>query len=106
MLVVMVTAAVRVVVISKKLFNCIFCGGIRCIGSCSGVNRGCGGSSIAHHFHTYHYHYHYNHHHNHHHHNQPRALPHTIHLTMALLMRVKLVTLLGCDGGGGDGKGF
>ena len=36
-LVVMVTAAVRVFVISKYLFNCIFCGGIHCIGSCSGV---------------------------------------------------------------------
>ena len=52
----MVTAAVRVVVIrEKKIFNCIFCDGICCIGSCSGVNRVCGGSSIAHHFHTYHY---------------------------------------------------
>ena len=48
------TAAVRVVVISKILFNCIFCDGIGCIGSFSGVNRVCGGSSIAHHLHTYH----------------------------------------------------
>ena len=54
MVVVMVTAAVRVVVvISTNLFNCIFLGGIHGIGSCSGVNRGCCGSSIAHHFHTY-----------------------------------------------------
>ena len=57
MVVVMVTAAVRVlVVISSNLFNCIFFHRIHCIGSCSGVNRGCCGSSIAHHFHTYHYH--------------------------------------------------
>ena len=34
MVVVMVTAAVWVVVvISTNLFNCIFCGGIHCIGS-------------------------------------------------------------------------
>ena len=58
MVVVMVTAAVTVVIISKNLFNCIFCGGIRSSGSCSGVNRGCGGSSITHYFHTYRYHYH------------------------------------------------
>ena len=57
MVVVIVTAALRVVVvISNNLFNCIFCGGISCISSCSGVNWGCGCSSFAHHFHTYHYH--------------------------------------------------
>ena len=50
MLVVMVTTAVRGVVNSKKIFNFIFCGGICCIHSCSGVNRGCGGSAIAHHY--------------------------------------------------------
>ena len=54
MVVVMVTAAVRVVVvISTNLFNCIFFGGIRCIPAST------------------------------------PALPHTIHLTMALLMMVK-----------------
>ena len=38
MVVVMVTAAVKmVVVISINLFNCIFCGGIHCFGSWSGV---------------------------------------------------------------------
>ena len=53
MVVVMVMAAVRgVVVISTNLFNCIFCGGIHCIGSCSGVNSVCCGSSITHPFHT------------------------------------------------------
>ena len=37
MVVVMVTAALRVVVvISTYFFNCIFWGGIHCIGSCSG----------------------------------------------------------------------
>ena len=75
MVVVMVTAAVRVVVvISNNLFNCIFSGGICSIGSCSGVNRGCGGSSIAHYFHTYRYHYH---HHNHHHNHLNHQLYHT-----------------------------
>ena len=54
MLVVIVTAAVMMVVISKKIFKCIFCFGIRCIGSCSDVNWGCGASSIAHHLYTYH----------------------------------------------------
>ena len=39
MVVVIMTAAVRVVVlISTNLFNCIFCDGIHCIGCCSGVN--------------------------------------------------------------------
>ena len=49
----MVMAGVRVVVvISTNLFNCIFCVGIHCIGSCSRVNSVCCVSSIAHHFHT------------------------------------------------------
>ena len=40
-MVVSVTAAIRVAVeISTNLFNCMFCGGICCVGS------GCGGSDI------------------------------------------------------------
>ena len=94
-----VTAAARVVVVISNNF-CVFisCGGSRCICSCSGVNRSCGGSSIAHLFLTYHYHYHHHHHsqhHNHHLHNQlHHALPHTIHLPMALLMMLVLVTTI------------
>ena len=64
----MVMAAVRAVaVIISNVFTCIFCYGIHCIGSCSGVNRVCCGCPIAHHVHTYHYHYHPHHHHHHNH---------------------------------------
>ena len=63
MVVVMVTAAVKVVaVISSKLFNYIYCGSICSVGSGSDVNSCFGGSSLAHHFYHYHHH-HYNHNH-------------------------------------------
>ena len=49
--VLMVTAAVRVVVvISSDLFNWLFCGSPCSFGSCSGVSSSCGGSSLAHQF--------------------------------------------------------
>ena len=52
--VLIVTAALRVVVvISSDLFNCMFCGSICGVGSGSGVNSGCGGSSLAHQFNHY-----------------------------------------------------
>ena len=48
MVVVMVTAAVRVlVVISSNLFKCMFCGGICGIISDNDDNSGCAGSSFA-----------------------------------------------------------
>ena len=52
--VVIVTAVVGVVVLmSKKIFNCIFCGDICSVVSGSGVNSCCGSSSLAHHSHPY-----------------------------------------------------
>ena len=54
MVMLMVTAAVRVVVvISSDLFDCMFCGSICGFVSCSGVGSGCGGSSLAHQFNHY-----------------------------------------------------
>ena len=54
MLVVMLTAAVRVVVvISSDLFNCTFCGSICSFDSRGGVSSSYGGSSIAHQFNHY-----------------------------------------------------
>ena len=53
--VVMVMVAERLVVlISRSLFNCILFGCIRCSSSGCGVNSGCGGSYLSHHFHHYH----------------------------------------------------
>ena len=77
LVVVIVTAAARVVVVISNNF-CVFisCGGSRCICSCSGVNRSCGGSSIAHLFLTYHYHYHHHHHSQHHNHHLHSQLHH------------------------------
>ena len=75
----MVTAAASVIVVlSTNLFNCIFCIGICGVGS--GDNSSYGGSSLAHHL------KHLPHHHHH---------THSIHKTMALLVTVILVTLLG-----------
>ena len=66
----MVISVVKVaVVIRKNLFISMFGGCICGVGS--GVNSGCGGSSVAYHHH--HYHYNYNHHNHHRHkkfHNQ------------------------------------
>ena len=66
--VVMVGAVLRVaVVIRSNLSICMFGGGICGVGRGSGVNSGCGGSTLSHNHHKYYYH---KHHHNHHHHNQ------------------------------------
>ena len=52
--VLMVTAAVRVVVvISSDLFHCMFCGSICSFGSAIGVSSSCSGSSLAHKFNHY-----------------------------------------------------
>ena len=72
---VIVTAVVSVVVlICSNIINCIFCGGICKVVSGSGVNSGCGGSSLAHQSHPYQF----NKNHHHHHHNQ---LNHHLHHT-------------------------
>ena len=81
MVVVTVTAAASVVVlISINFFNCMFCIGI--CGVCSGIGANCGygGSCLAHHLkHLPHHHHHTD----------------SIHLTMAILVTVILVTLFG-----------
>ena len=56
LVVVIVTAAVRVVValggvLMSNLFNSMLCGSICGAGSCSGVTIGFGGSFLAHHHH-------------------------------------------------------
>ena len=54
MVVLMVTAAVSLVVVfSRDLLNCVFCGSICGFGSHSTVSSGCGGSSLAHKFNHY-----------------------------------------------------
>ena len=64
---VIVTAVASVLVLFiSNILNCMFCGRIWGVGSDSGVNSGCGGSSLAHHSHPYQY----NKHHHHQHHNQ------------------------------------
>ena len=86
------TAAARVVVvISSNLFMCTFYGGIWGFVRGRGVKSCCGGSSLAHHFHHCQYHTKTPP-------SQPAALsssPHSIHLTMALLVIVIVVTLIG-----------
>ena len=87
---VIVSAAARVVVvISSNLIKCTFYGGICGFVRGRDVNCCCGGSSLAHHFHHYQHHTKTP---------QPAALsssPHSIHLTMAILAMVMVVTLVG-----------
>ena len=89
---VIVTAAASViVVISSNLFKYTFYGGICGFVRGSDVNSCCGGSFLAHHFHHYQ-------HHTKTPPSQPAALsssPHSIHLTMALLVMVMVVPLVG-----------
>ena len=76
----MTAAASVVVFISTYLFNCMFCIGTCGVGSGSGANSGYGGYFLAHHLKHLPLHYHHT---------------HSIHLTMAILVTVILVTLVG-----------